>query len=166
MLFVTQEYGMRRIRVYVAVPLTHLRDRERAVRICKYLRVVDAEVMSAWVAEEDAKQGLTAQEVYTRDISAIGASDAMLVEVSAPSVGVGMEVMTALRAGIPIACLHEKGSRVSWMVLGAPGVHFIPYARGSIDEALVNTAVWLRSLRSVPTRRATDLQTNVDVPEC
>ena len=157
---------MRRMRVYVAVPLTHDRDRERAQYICESLRGAGFEATSPWVAEEDAKQALIPQEVYDRDVLAVAVSDAVVAEVSVPSLGIGMELMVAVSKGMPIACLHEKGRTVSWMVLGAPGVHLVPYTLDCIDEGLKNTTTWLRSLPVVSSPKTFILRTNKEVSQC
>lgn len=154
---------MSRMRVYVAVPLTHDRYRERAQYICESLRDAGAEVTSPWVAEDDPKQALIPQEVYDRDVLAVAESDAVVAEVSAPSLGIGMEIMAALSKDIPIACLHEKGRTVSWMVLGAPGINFFTYTLDCIDEGMKNTTKWLRSLSSVSSPKTFILRTNKEV---
>ena len=137
---------MRRKRVYVAIPLTHRRNRAEAQRICEFLTNQGVEVTSPWVAEEDAKQGLNAQEVYDRDVLAVAKSDAVVAEVSEPSLGIGMELMMALKTGIPTACLYEKGKSVSLMVLGAPKVYLVEYPSDGIDEGLRNMVAWLRQV--------------------
>jgi len=154
---------MRRMRVYVAVPLTHGRDRVRAQRICKTLTDAGFEVTSPWVAEEDAKQALTPQEVHDRDVLAVAASDAVVAEVSVPSLGIGIELMVAVSKGMPVACLHEKYRTVSWMVLGAPEVHLVPYTLDCIDEGLKNTTTWLRSLPLICSPKTFILRTNKEV---
>lgn len=137
---------MSRMRVYVAVPLTHRRDILRAQQICEFLTNKGMEVTSPWVAEEDAKQALTPQEVYDRDVLAVAESDAVVAEVSVPSFGIGMELMVALSKGTPITCLYEKEKTISWMVLGANKINFITYTLDCIDEGLKKTTNWLQSL--------------------
>lgn len=138
---------MKQFRIYVAVPLTHRRNRERAQCICDFFRENGAEVISPWVAEKVPKQDLTTPEqVYQRDTYAVKLSNAMVADVSDPSLGVGMEIMLAQNKGIPIVCLHEQGINISWMVVGCPGVKLIPYSPGKIDEALKKTVLFLKLL--------------------
>ncbi len=154
---------MSRMRVYVAVPLTHRRDIKRAQQICEFLTNKDIEVASPWVAENDPKQGLDEKNVYDRDVLAVAASDAVIAEVSAPSFGIGMELMVAVSSGIPIACLHEKETDISWMVLGAPKVKPIPYTLDCIDDGLNETIMWLRSLPPVSSHKTFVLRTNKEI---
>ena len=151
---------MRKKRVYVAVPLTHRRKLTQAQVICEFLRTENLHVTSPWVAEEDAKAGLTRPKVYDRDVLAVARSDAVVAEVSEPSHGIGMELMVALNTGTPVTCLYEEASRISWMVLGAPRVHLIPYPAGCIEEVLENVATWLRSLPQMSTPKNLFLNTN------
>jgi hypothetical protein len=154
----------RQKRVYVAVPLTHGRKRTRAQNICRFLRKEGLRVTSHWVAEKDAKQGLNKQAVYDRDVLAVAESDAVVAEVSEPSLGIGMELMVALTTGTPTAVLYEEGRSVSWMVLGAPGVHSVPYCSECIDESLENVAAWLHRLPLMSNPKRLFLNTNKEEP--
>jgi len=124
-------------RVYVAVPITHGCNRTLAERLIKFLEAEGMNVTSCWVAEEEPKEDLkTPEEVYCRDIAAVSASDAFVAEVSKPSLGIGMELMVAVNKGIPIVCLCENGSSISWMVRGIPSVKIVSYTLDCFDEAL------------------------------
>ena len=59
-------------------------------------------------------------EVYTRDITWIQASDALIAEVSAPSHGVGYEIGYALGLGKRVLALHQQGCKISKMISGNP----------------------------------------------
>ncbi len=56
--------------------------------------------------------------VYERDITWIGACDALVAEVSTPSHGVGYEVAYALSIRKPVLCLYQAGRPVSKMLTG------------------------------------------------
>jgi len=58
------------------------------------------------------------QDVYTRDIAWIDATDVMIAEVSTPSHGVGYEIAYALSIGKPVLCVYREGQRVSKMLIG------------------------------------------------
>jgi nucleoside 2-deoxyribosyltransferase len=62
------------------------------------------------------------QEVYDRDIRRIVESDAMIAEVSMPSLGVGYEVGYALNVGKPVLCLSRSGMFISKMITGNPAL--------------------------------------------
>ncbi len=60
------------------------------------------------------------QEVYSRDVTWIRASDVLIAEASAPSHGVGYEIGFALGLGKPVLALHQEGYRLSKMISGNP----------------------------------------------
>lgn len=135
---------MKQMQIYVAVSLTYSRDEKLTRHICQFLTNIGAKVMSPWVAQEEPKQGLTPEEVFERDFGALAKSDAVVAEVSLPSTGVGMELMAALKAKLPIACLHKKGDTVSFLVRGALGIKPIQYSPGCIDEGLKEAVEYLQ----------------------
>lgn len=63
---------------------------------------------------------LPADEIYQRDVQMIENCDAMIAEVSNPSLGVGYELAYAEKLGRPILCLVDINSsnRLSAMVAG------------------------------------------------
>jgi len=61
---------------------------------------------------------LAARVVYERDVAWIRDSDAMVAEVSTPSLGVGYEVACALQHDKPVLCLYLEGLAVSKMITG------------------------------------------------
>jgi hypothetical protein len=61
---------------------------------------------------------LKAQAVYERDVRWIRESDAMIAEVSTPSLGVGYEICWALQHGKPVLCLYREGLAISKMITG------------------------------------------------
>lgn len=69
---------------------------------------------------EKVEMGMTEEEIYVRDMSLLVKSDALVAEVTVPSIGVGYEICRALAKGIPVLCLHRPSAVVSAMVLGNP----------------------------------------------
>jgi len=101
-------------------------------RIVEYLLAKGHEVPSAHVARPDVldwekKNPLSL--IYKRDIAWVRESDALIAEVSTPSIGVGYEIATALHLGKPVLCLYRQGSTVSKMILGntEPNIRVNPY---------------------------------------
>ena len=47
--------------------------------------------------------------VYQRDAAWIDGSDAMIAEISTPSLGVGYEIGYALQRGMPTLCVYRRG---------------------------------------------------------
>lgn len=110
--------------IYFACSITGGREFESVYQaIAKALAEDCHEVPTAHLAQS----GITAVEalidpldVYTRDITWIRASDALIAEVSAPSHGVGYEIGYALGLGKPVLALYEEGRKVSKMISGNP----------------------------------------------
>ena len=61
--------------------------------------------------------------VYQRDAAWIDGSDAMIAEISTPSLGVGYEIGYALQRGLPTLCVYRDGLFVSKMITGHPSPH-------------------------------------------
>ena len=66
----------------------------------------------------DAEKGLTAAQIYKRDVNWLSDSDAAIAEISNPSLGVGYEIGFALNLGKPVLALYEKDLFVSRMITG------------------------------------------------
>jgi nucleoside 2-deoxyribosyltransferase len=73
---------------------------------------------------------LSPQVVYQRDIGWIEECDAVVAEVSTPSLGVGYEVCYAVHRDLPTLCLYRRGVPVSKMITGnsAPGLRLATYS--------------------------------------
>lgn len=61
-------------------------------------------------------------EEITRDM--ISHCDVLVAEVSAPSLGVGVEIGWADAAGVPVVVMYEKGAHVSWSIDNAETERF------------------------------------------
>ena len=59
-------------------------------------------------------------DIYLRDMQWLGQADALIAEVSGPSLGVGYEIAYALHTlNIPVLCVHSRSSkRLSAMITG------------------------------------------------
>ena len=84
-------------------------------------------VASPRVLEEEGL--LSARAVYERDVAWIQECDAMIAEVSAPSLGVGYEVSFALERGKAVLCLMREGLIISKMITGnsCPRLNVVSY---------------------------------------
>lgn len=78
----------------------------------------------------------SALDVFTHDIQCVKDCDMVLAEVSYPSTGVGIEIVTALQAGKKVLAFAKQEAKVSRMVLGMnfPNYKFIRYS--SLGEIL------------------------------
>ena len=87
-------------------------------------------------------------EVYTRDVTWINASDALIAEVSTPSHGVGYEIAYALERGKPVLCCHRYGVRVSKMITGNLNQHLRVTSYQTPSEAFQIARTFLEDIRS------------------
>ncbi len=78
---------------------------------------------------------MSEEEIYTRDMTWIAACDALVAEVTQPSLGVGYEVAVAEAAGKPVLAVHHAAGdhRLSAMISGNPNVQVQCYE--SIQQA-------------------------------
>jgi len=86
-----------------------------------FMQARGMQVLSAHVAHANvlhAEAQLTSQEIYARDMNMITACDAMIAEVSRPSLGVGYEIATALQLQRPVLCLCDKEVFLTRMLTG------------------------------------------------
>ncbi|MDQ7844756.1 MAG: nucleoside 2-deoxyribosyltransferase [Armatimonadota bacterium] len=90
-------------------------------------QVLTTHVADPDVLEQETRRGMTAQQIYARDLRWLAASDIVVAEVSTPSLGVGVEVAEAARLGKPILALCQAGVPLSAMVAGHPALRVITY---------------------------------------
>lgn len=111
-------------------------DRERYARIIALLRPY-GEVLTEHVGDAalspSGEEGLSDRAIHDRDLDWLTASDAVVAEVTVPSLGVGYEIAVALAHRIPVLALFrpEEGRRLSAMIAGAPGVQAVEYSTDS-----------------------------------
>ena len=80
-------------------------------------------VLSAHVADPqvfELEKDVPPRVVHDRDLGWIDECDAMICEVSTPSLGVGYEYGYAVQIGKPVLCIYRAGIRMTKMILGNP----------------------------------------------
>ncbi len=97
----------------------------------------------ATVGEED----LSDDEIYARDLDWLTSCDAVVAEVTTPSLGVGWEIGVAQERGIPVLCLHRpgEGKRLSAMLGGNASVTTVAYSDVASAKDVID--VFLERLR-------------------
>jgi nucleoside 2-deoxyribosyltransferase len=106
-------------------------------RIVARLQTAGIEVPSAHVADPavlSRESAVPPRQVYERDIRWIVESDAMIAEVSTPSLGVGYEVGYALNMNKPVLCLYRRGLFISKMITGNPAPRLVVATYSNLDE--------------------------------
>lgn len=81
------------------------------------------------------EDGRTNKYIHDRDMDWILQSDAMVAEVTTPSLGVGYEIGRGVENSKDILCLHrpQEGKNLSAMIAGSPSVRNEQYR--TLDEA-------------------------------
>lgn len=111
------------MKVYFACSIRGGGDTSHYLTILAAIKSSSAEVLSEIFVHDAINLGgspLPARQIYNRDISMIEKCDAVIAEVSNPSLGVGYELAYAENRGKPILCLFDARSdkKLSAMVAG------------------------------------------------
>lgn len=109
--------------IYFACSIRGGGDTSNYRSIVDSIKTAGGNVLSEVFVNDAIQHGgspLPSDEIYKRDIQMIHDSDAMIAEVSNPSLGVGYELAYAEKLGRPILCLLDinSGNRLSAMVAG------------------------------------------------
>jgi nucleoside 2-deoxyribosyltransferase len=90
-----------------------------------------------------SEAGLSDVQIFERDVAWLHEADAVIAEVTVPSLGVGYELGRAEALGLPILCLCQRGSepRVSAMLTGNARIIVLPYQMPS--DAVEIARKWL-----------------------
>ncbi|HEY6282899.1 MAG TPA: hypothetical protein VIW22_03150 [Nitrososphaerales archaeon] len=102
--------------VYLSVPMVANRALERARIIAKAIEDSGHHVSSPWVLGPIESSKPSVVDVFQRDKSAAERSEILVADVTEPSIGVGMEIMAAYKAGRRIILVARKGKVTSRML--------------------------------------------------
>ncbi|OQX87357.1 hypothetical protein B6D60_04075 [candidate division KSB1 bacterium 4484_87] len=90
-------------------------------QIVDHLKQAGHEVLSEHIVKDDIfewEKKFSPEEIYTRDVEMLDEAEAVIAEVSNPSLGVGYEICYAEKRGVPVLCLYQEGLFVSRMITG------------------------------------------------
>jgi hypothetical protein len=93
--------------------------------------VLTAHVGAPDVLEVETRASVADPEIYRRDMAWMAAADIVVAEVTVPSLGVGIEIATALANGLHVIGLAERDASVSALVGGDPRITLIRYENES-----------------------------------
>jgi hypothetical protein len=117
------------LRVYLSVPIIANRNEKRAKTMARAITDSRHKVSSPWVLEPSHGGGASPLDVFSRDTEGVEKSDAIVADVSEPSIGVGMEIMAAHLLGKRVVVVMRRGSVVSRML-----THMEPKEMIEFDE--------------------------------
>jgi len=114
------------MRVYLSVPMIANRALPRAKLMAKAIEDSGNEVSSPWVLGK--LEGTASKvNVFHRDRIGSEESDMLVADVTEPSIGVGMEIMAAYKAGKKIVLVAKKGVVTSRMLQHMEGKETVEY---------------------------------------
>ena len=108
-------------------------DADRYEKIIEYLKTF-GEVLTEHVGDPKltsaGDDGPRDKFIHDRDLDWLKASDAVVAEVTAVSMGVGYEIGRAVEMGTPVLCLFRKGTNVnlSAMIAGCEQLNLTYYS--------------------------------------
>lgn len=114
-----------------------------------HLQALGHEVLSAHVADPAAlaaEKDMPPRDVFERDVAWVDECEAMIAEVSTPSLGVGYEYGRAVQQGKPVLCVYRSGLRISKMITGNPASNLSVAAYTSEAELDDHLAAFLKTL--------------------
>lgn len=104
------------MKVYLSVPMIANRAIDRAKIIAKAIEDSGNRVSSPWVLGPIENPDPAVVNVFQRDKNAAEECDVLVADVTEPSIGVGMEIMAAYKAGRRVILLVGRGKVTSRML--------------------------------------------------
>lgn len=117
------------MKAYLSVPMIANRALERAQLMAKAIRESGYEISSPWVLGPIEHQGPSAVNVFRRDTEGAERCDVLVADVTEPSIGVGMEIMAAYKAGRRIILVGKRGKVTSRMLAHMDRKETVEYDR-------------------------------------
>ncbi len=112
------------MKIYFSGSISGGREHEAIYQhLVAHLQAQGHAVLSAHVADPvalEAEKDRSPREVFERDVNWVKQCEAMVAEVSTPSLGVGYEYALAVQLGKPVLCVYRSGLRMSKMITGNP----------------------------------------------
>ena len=105
------------MKVYLSVPMIANRALDRANLMAKAIRDSGHEMTSPWVLGPLERSRPGDINIFERDRDGVERSDAIVADVTDPSIGVGMEIMAAHKSGKKVVVVVKKGKMTSGMLL-------------------------------------------------
>ena len=125
-------------KIYFACAITAGRDHAHVYpQIVEIIKDSGMHVLSEMFADQSVKssqglgikQGMEPHEIWEWDLNWLREADAIIAEVTHPSLGVGYEIAKAHELNKPVLALYcpQPGRRLSSMIKGSPNVEVFEY---------------------------------------
>jgi len=118
------------LKVYLSVPMIANRALDRARLMAKAIEDSGNEITSPWVLGQIEKSA-SQVNVFERDRLGSERCDVLVADVTDPSIGVGMEIMAAYKAGRRVVIVAKKGNVTSRMLQQMDGKETLEYENES-----------------------------------
>lgn len=133
-------------KIYFACSITGGGDTSSYLDLINGIKAAGGEVISEIFAHDAINYGgspLPAEEIYLRDIEMIHEADAVIAEVSNPSLGVGYELGYAEKIGRPVLGLYNTDSpkRLSAMISGNKNFQVENYTTNKLPLDAIETFI-------------------------
>jgi len=138
------------MKIYFSGSISGGREHEAIYQhVVAHLQAQWHHVLSAHVADPaalEAEKDMPPREVFERDVNWVKECDAMIAEVSTPSLGVGYEYALAVQLGKPVLCVYRSGLRMSKMITGNPAPNLTVAVYSSEAELNAEVNAFLANL--------------------
>jgi nucleoside 2-deoxyribosyltransferase len=138
------------MKIYFSGSISGGREHEAIYQhLVAHLHARGHHVLSAHVADPlalEVEKDMPAHEVFERDTNWIKDCDAMIAEVSTPSLGVGYEYALAVQLDKPVLCVYRSSVRLSKMITGNPAPNLTVTAYASEVELDERVETFLKNL--------------------
>ncbi len=118
------------MKVYLSVPMISNRALPRATLLAEAIADSGNELTSPWVLGR-IEGSASSVNVFRRDRIGSEECDVLVADVTEPSIGVGMEIMAAYKAGRKVVLITKKGNVTSRMLQHMDGKETLEYEEES-----------------------------------
>jgi 2'-deoxynucleoside 5'-phosphate N-hydrolase len=118
------------LKVYLSVPMIANRALPRAKLLARAIEDSGNELTSPWVLGK-IEETASPVNVFNRDMIGSEECDVLVADVTEPSIGVGMEIMAAYKAGRMVVLVAKKGNMTSRMLQHMDGKEILEYEQES-----------------------------------
>ncbi len=118
------------MRIYFATSIRGAgRDLALARRIVSGLESEGHTVVNGEIYLSDhPDEGIPDPLVFDRDMRMLREADALVADVTHPSLGVGYEICEAVKGGKRVVAFHRRGTKVSKLISGNPAVTLLEFS--------------------------------------
>ena len=138
------------MKIYFSGSISGGREHEPIYQhLVAHLQAHRHDVLSAHVADPIAlerEKDLLPRAVFERDVHWVKECEAMIAEISTPSLGVGYEYGLAVQLGKPVLCVYRSGLRMSKMITGNPAPNLSVATYATLEELDEQVDAFLKNL--------------------